>query len=214
MGYNFNISSQPEYELYRGVTDEYINLYGLVCKYIITTKVQKDFIWGEYSHIKIDNSTIYELPLKMMNDTSFDGENLFTKFGFMGQENSEAIVSAITMEGIHPNITSLTGNGWDSIIGNLVIFPNGKIMEVVQFKPEVDGLNNLFPYSDRKNVYKLILRQYSNNNDETTSELLEEIPSFGNLEEIFNVDSSRKEQQEATLSGTRVPKDSVFGDLG
>lgn len=211
---NFNISSKPEYNLYRDTSDEFIRLYGLECNYIITTKQNKDFIFGEYSHLKVDGDKVFKISLKLSNDETFGNGNMFSKFGLQNLDTTEAIISSKTMDTIHPNISNLNGSGWDEIIGNLIVFPSGKIMEVTSFNPEVQGINNLFPYSDKKNVYQLTLKQYVNNRDEIAQEVKDEMPSFTNLEEIFGVDIEKKENIETNELNKRVKYDSVFGDLG
>jgi hypothetical protein len=214
---NFNSSQKPEYDLFRSTTNEFINLYGLECKYIKTDKINKDFTFGEYSHLAIDSQNIFSISLKLSNDESWDGGNVFSKFGLSNLDTSDAFVSAITMETIHPNITNLIGSGWDEIIGNLVVFPSGKIMEITNFNHEVQGSNNLFPFSDKKNIYKLTLKQYIANRDDIPQEVEVEIPSFTNLEDIFGVggsDDIRRTQQETSQENKKVDVANVFGDLG
>jgi hypothetical protein len=47
------------------------------------------------------------------------------------------------------------------VLGNLVILPNNKIMEITDCQFEVPGVNNLFTYNNYKSVYKFSLRPYN-----------------------------------------------------
>jgi hypothetical protein len=211
---NFNFSQKPEYDLYRKLTHENIQLYGIPCKFIRTTKENKDFIWGEYSHLKIDNDNVFEIHLKLGNDSGWNTQNIYSKFGIMDQDQTDLYISGINLALIHPDLANYSAQGWDEIIGDLIVFPSGKTMEVTHIEEEVDGQSNLFAYTDLKNLYKISAKIYINNSDEITQAVIEDVPSFTNLESIFNVDEERKTQQEETLKDTRVNISNVFGDLG
>ena len=55
-------------------------------------------------------------------------------------------------------------------MGNLVVLPNNRIMEIVNFEFEVPGVSNLFTNNDTKNVYKATLKTYD-------VKLVSELPS-------------------------------------
>jgi hypothetical protein len=101
------------------------------------------------------------------------------------------------MNTIHPNIVDKVGKGWDFIIGNLVIFPDNKIMEVTNFEHEVQGNSNLFTYDNKKNVYSITLRSYVANRDDysdasdITDSQSYDYEDFGNLDKIFNTDEEK-----------------------
>ena len=46
------------------------------------------------------------------------------------------------------------------IVGNLIVLPNNKIMEITSADIAVPGINNLFTYNDAKSVYKLVCKPY------------------------------------------------------
>lgn len=237
---NFNVNSAPEYNLYKSFTAEIINLYGIPVKYLITEKINQDIIFGEHSHIKIDNSSVYELYMLPGENDQWGGDNaLFSKFGMQSLDSLTMFVSAESMEIIHPKITNKIGKGWDFIIGNLVVLPNNKIMEVSGFEHEVVGNNNLFTYNDKKNVYSIALKSYIANRDDynlakdITSSNDFEYEDFGNLESIFKGEESHKENithrsqekviEDETIYPTSVrqkpirdktKEGSVFGDFG
>jgi len=238
MNFNYNQLPQKEYKLFKSQTKEIINLYGIETKYVITEKVNKDFIFGEYSHLKIDNSnvfTLYMLPEETENWAS-DG-SIYSNFGMTNLDTQIMFIAVDDMEIIHPNIPNRIGKGWDFILGNLVIFPNNKIMEVTHFEHEVKGFNNLFPYDLKKNVYSISLKTYIANRDDystanniTTSTEFD-YQDFGNLAEVFGVDSDTKDEEDSRStqipliddviytvplrdSTIREDEDNVFGDLG
>jgi hypothetical protein len=132
----------------------------------------------------------------------------------MDQDQTDLYISGINLALIHPDLANYSAQGWDEIIGDLIVFPSGKTMEVTHIEEEVDGQSNLFAYTDLKNLYKISAKIYINNSDEITQAVIEDVPSFTNLESIFNVDEERKTQQEETLKDTRVNISNVFGDLG
>jgi len=216
MNFNINSDSANEYNLFKNLTSEVINLYGIPVKYIQTEKINQDTIFGEHSHIKIDNETVHELYMLPSETESFGDGNLFSAFGMQNLDAVTMYVSVDNMEDIHPNIPQKVGKGWDFIIGNLVIFPNNKVMEVTNFQHEIQGNNNLFVYDHKKNVYGLSLKTYVANRDDhrtsgdiTNSDTYEYNENeFANLEEIFNSEIDHKENIDK--SATEPIKDEVI----
>lgn len=200
---NFNIGSvghTNEYNLFKNMTEEGINLYGIPVKYLITEKVNKDFIFGEWSHLKVNKDSVFEIYMLPVESESWSSQgDLFSKFGLQNLDTIQVIISVKTMEEIHPNIVNRTGKGFDWIIGNLVVLPSNKIMEITNIDTEVQGLNNIFTYDLNKNAYQLTLRQYIANNDDYSkaSDITEssefDYEDFGNLASIFGSDSDNKE---------------------
>lgn len=59
---NFNYSKHPEYQLHTSLIEEAIKLYGILVKFLVTEKINKDdSVFGDYSHLKSDNSKIYDI---------------------------------------------------------------------------------------------------------------------------------------------------------
>jgi hypothetical protein len=204
---NFNIGSPGhtnEYNLFKNMTEEGINLYGIPVKYIKAEKVNKDFVFGEWSHIKVDYENIYEIYMLPVESETWSSQgDLFSKFGLQNLDTIQVIISVKTMEEIHPNIVTRTGKGFDFIIGNLVVLPSNKIMEITNIETEVQGLNNIFTYDLNKNAYQLTLRQYIANNDDYSkaSDITEsdeyDYEDFGNLASIFGSNDESKEEIES-----------------
>lgn len=153
---NFNYNNQPEYNLSSNMTDEVIKLYGVPVKFLVTEKVNKDDLFGDFSHLKTDSSKIFEIY--GMPETSDSWDNIstnFSDFGLMNMESTNLFVHINSLE-----FLDFTKKGFDSVLGNLVITPSNRILEVVDFQFEVPGLNNLFMYKNDKNVFKLSLKTY------------------------------------------------------
>jgi hypothetical protein len=205
---NFNLGDSThdsEYNLFRTTSEELINLYGVPIKYLITEKINQDTIFGEHSHIKIDNETIHQLYAMPSATDMWEGDsNLFSKFGLQNLDTISIFVSRTDMETIHPEITNREGKATVNNLpnGNLVTFDNNKIMEVTNFElsSTEHGNNNVFTSDRDKNVYKLTLKTYFYNHDDTSKadEISEsakfEYEDFGNLDAIFSDDEEQKEE--------------------
>jgi len=240
---NFNLfddTHNSEYNLFRSTTEELINLYGVPIKYIITKKINQDNIFGEHSHIKVDNTSVFEMFALPSSTDMWEGDNsLFSKFGMNSLDSLSIFISRTDFEIIHPEIANLEGKATIDNVpnGNLVVFNSNKIMEVTDFKLATDdhNRNNIFTSDREKNVYKLTLKTYINNHDNTT-EALDittsehfDYQDFGNLEDIFGVAEDAKEEieersQETEINNVypstprekpiRVKENSVFGEFG
>lgn len=151
---NFNFSTQPEYSLNTSLTEEMINLYGVLTKYLITEKINSDpNVFGDYTHLKSDSNKIYDIY--MLPEVSEDWEQTdfsFSQFGITNTENINLFASypQFVNAGLDPN----------EITGNLIVLPNNKIMEITHVSFEVPGVNNLFVYDDQKSVIKLGCKPY------------------------------------------------------
>jgi len=224
MGINFNYSTDdstnPEYELFRSTTEELINMYGIKIKYLITKKINPDHIFGEHSHIKIDNDSVHEFFAKPEETEQWGGDgDLYSKFGLQNLDTMNIFVSRTDMEKIHPEITLREGRvSIDNLPhGNLVVFDSNKIMEVTEMKLSSDtfGNNNIYDSNLSKNVYKLVLKSYiANRDDYTEAEDIsnsDEVPyeDFGNLDAIFNSEEENKEEQKHR-SESQILEDEVI----
>lgn len=226
---NFNLTHSPEYSLYGSLSDELINLYGIQCRYCVTDRIEVDEVLGEHSRLGIDESKSFDIFLLPSETENFGGDIQLGVFGLLNNETLTAFVSGSTMKKIHPNIVNDEGTNFDYILGDLVVFQSGRIMEVSGFSPYVEGsVNNLFVYNDPKNIYRINLRTYignsiEKNNYNNTNSL--ELESLENLEEIFELDKEVEEKQEIIAKekgkvNRRKPvvskntHNSVFGELG
>jgi hypothetical protein len=213
MNFNLGFNHEGEYSLFKSQTQEIINLYGVYTKYLIVEKINKDVIFGEHSHIKVDAETVFEMfMLPEETETWSGGGDLFSKFGLQNLDTLNFFIGVEDMEKIHPNIVNREGKGWDGIIGNLVVLPNNKIMEITGFEHEVEGNSNLFTYDQRKNVYKITCKSYIANRDDYSeaqdiSDSQEfDYEDFGNLESIFS-DEEEKTERITTSSEEPILED-------
>lgn len=154
---NFNISKQPEYQLNTSLIEEVIRLYGIIVKFVVTEKINEDAtVFGDYSHMKSDNNKIYDIY--MLPETSEDWESGgfgMSQFGIMSLENIVLFAAKSSFDPVPDIIDDQHG-----IIGNLVVLPNNRVMEITYVEVAVPGVNNLFTYNDAKSVYKLTCKPH------------------------------------------------------
>ena len=206
MNFNFSTdnSHDNEYDLFRSITEEMINLYGIQIKYLITKKINQDSIFGEHSHISVDSENVFEFFAKPEETDNWGGESdLYSKFGLQNLDTMNIFVGRTDMEKIHPEIVDRQGKVTVANLphGNLVVFDSNKIMEVTDMKLTSDtfGNNNIFDSNKTKNVYKLTLKSYiANRDDYTKAQDISnsdevEYEDFGNLEAIFNGEDEHHE---------------------
>jgi hypothetical protein len=183
---NFNLSRTPDYKLQARLIDEIINLYGINCKFLKVEKINKDIeVFGDFSHIKIDNKKVFNVYLMPENTEEAMNMNMsFTQFGLYTTAAVNLFISRKSMEKIFPKI--YTSKGIGDVIGNLIILPSGGIVEITDCQYEVPGISNLFTNVDNKNVYRLSCITYNNkqqNEIDTTNAVQE---NFVTLENYFD----------------------------
>ena len=47
-----------------------------------------------------------------------------------------------------------------NVIGNLLVFPNDRVMEITDINITTEGINNLYTYNNEKSVYKISCKPY------------------------------------------------------
>lgn len=149
---NFNFTNQAEYELNTGMTEEMINLYGVAVKYMVIERINRDdTVFGDYSHLKTNTENIFQM--NMLPEVSEDWDQTdtaFNQFGLTNYNNVSLFVST----------RSLTEIGDSKMIGDLLVFPNNKIMEITDADVTTPGINNLFTFDDAKSVIKITCKPY------------------------------------------------------
>ena len=153
---NFNFTQQPEYSLNSSLINEVINLYGIQIKLLEIKKINKDdLVFGDFSHLKTDSTKIHTFNVLPENTEDWDSAGYkFTDFGFLNFEN-------ITLFAHRDSFATIGMSNITKIIGNLIVFPNNKIMEITNVDFVVPGINNMFTYNDVKSVYMLVCKPYS-----------------------------------------------------
>ena len=136
---NFNFSQQPEYQLNTSLIEETIKLYGILTKFLVTEKINTDDnVFGDYSHLKSDNSKIYDIY--MLPETSEEWDTASYNFNSFGLTNFENVV-------LFAAKSDFNGADYDElseIVGNLIVLPNNKVMEITDVDLTTPGINNLF----------------------------------------------------------------------
>jgi hypothetical protein len=174
---NFNFHQKPDYSLNTGMIDELIRLYGTPVRFLVTEKLMDSWesnaheiaeasllanrVFGDFKTLKTD---IYRDALEFYvllaeNEEYPNGlQFAFNNFGLINDDTLQVFVSLKSLEplkdqngNIHPK----------EIISNLLVFPNGKLMEITDCQLHVPGVNNKFVYSNTPSCYQLSLKSYS-----------------------------------------------------
>lgn len=155
MSFNLNFSKSPDYSLTASLTDEVISIYGINLKFVKIKREGQENTFGDFSHLSADNESVYDIYGLPDNAENFDvSQYSFTNFGFNSFDFITIYVSTkdFTEEKINLPLKE--------IIGNLIVLPNKKVLEITNVEWNVPNANNLFTYDDAKCVYKLSLRPY------------------------------------------------------
>ena len=240
MAWNLN-NNDNEYDLFNSQTDEMIDMFGLVIKYVKTEGVNLDEIFGEYTHKYIKQDSLIEMSVLPENSEELEQlGNTFGKFGFLNTEMFNFYISKTTADKLnYSNIESMA-------VGDIAVLPNGKKFEITFVENEVNGTNNMFPYTNEKNVYLLKAKLWSYNSDEKEKPTTvvdengdEQIKDtlndfdFSGLDEIFNnsenlveevtddvtnevtttkIDNKRLKVQKEEVEKIDIVKGDVFGE--
>jgi hypothetical protein len=217
---NFNLGNTPEYSLNASMIDELINLYGLLVKFLVVQKINRDLeVFGDYSHIKTDNNNAFDIYALPETSESMDNINYaFTQFGYSSTASMAFFISRKTIEKIYPDV--YTSKGVNDIIGNLIILPSGGIVEITDCQLETPGSSNLFPTADNKNVYKLVCNTYYQKPQNEIDPVTASGDNFVTLENYFDELIQGNEDIDTAAAVTKIPQttkvivpsvDSVFG---
>lgn len=206
---SWNLSNNiTDYNLNGLLTDELITITGFEVKYIKSVKMNKDKIFTEITHLKSDNESVFTVYVQPENAAGFDSHNdLFSKFGILNMDSIELHISSTSFLTVYPDKQFQNG------VGDLLLLPSGKLIEVIDVNSQVNGLNNMFVYDNQKNVYTLKCKPYNYNFDEIAQiQSNQDISDFGVLFDIENKTLDKIEQD--SLSKIVKNLDPVFGDLG
>jgi hypothetical protein len=202
------------------MTEELINLYGLLCKFLVVQKINVDStVFGDYSHIKTDNNKVFDFYGLPETSESMDNMNYaFTQFGYSSTASINLFISKKTMETIFPDVYS--SKGINGIIGNLVVLPSGGIVEITDCQYEVPGVSNLFANADNKNVYRITCITYNQKAQNEIDPITATESNFVSLENYFDELVQGNTDIETAAEVTQIPQttkvivpevDSVFG---
>jgi len=203
---NFNYTNREEYTLHRSCTEEMIDLYGVPTKFLVTEKINiDDNVFGDFSHMKTNSDSIYEFYTLPENSDDWDSTGYtVTEFGLSNFENIVLFVAQSNFDGIIAE---------KEIVGNLLIFPNNKIMEISDVDLVVPGINNLYTYDDTKSVYKFSCVPYKvklTDELDTTDISADENPYTeldGYFDELIDTASDQDDEAQVTPQRTTVEED-------
>jgi hypothetical protein len=211
---NFNFSKQPEYQLNTSLIEEVIKLYGILVKFLVTEKINEDkTVFGDYSHMKSDNNKIYDIYMLPEASEDWDvGGFGMNQFGLMSLEN---IVLFAAKSSFDPNPDNIEDQ--HEILGNLIVLPNNRVMEITNVEITTPGVNNLFTYNDAKSVYALTCKPYDfkliNELDNVDISVEPTIP-YETLDvyfqELIGVKDLQDESAQVTPEVTTIDKTTVF----
>jgi len=195
---NFNFTNQPEYDLHSALTKELIGLYGVLVKFLITEKINTDEnVFGDWSHLKTDSESIYEMY--MLPETTEDWGSSGYEMNMYGPNNFENVVLFCSRSDL-----GFLDDDMGQITGNLIIFPNNRIMEITSTDPVVPGINNLFTFNDVKSVYKLTCKPYAPKliNELEPDDISADDDSYDTLNDYFSelIDVNTDQNTEAEVT--------------
>ena len=148
---NLNFYNNPEYELNRSLITEMISMYGIQVKFVKVKKINEDNLFKDYQHLVADKNDIIEMYALPENSDSFDSSGYqFNSFGFTDLNNLSVFISVESFGDIQ----------FKEILGNLIVLPSNKILEITDVTFQVPGINNDFVNNNSRTVYKLTLTPY------------------------------------------------------
>lgn len=210
---NFNINNSILYRnTLKSMTTEYISIYGIKAKWVLSSH-KIDNVIGETK--KFLSKDYVEVTLLPENSESYNNEMSYNQLGIQNLENLVVYISSDDLSKIHPNIVEMQGQGFDNIIGDIVVFESGKVLEVSHISTNINSsLNHQFVYADKKNVYKLTLVTYlgskTSTNVETNTQ--QDILSLQEIMNVFNGDE-KNEIKQANKQNNDTSYNKKFGTL-
>ena len=148
---NLNFYNSPEYDLNKSLITEMISMYGVQVKFVKVKKIKEDNLFKDYQHLVADKNDIIEMYALPENSDSFDSNGYqFSSFGFTDLNNLSVFISVESFGDIQ----------FKEILGNLIVLPSNKILEITDVTFQVPGINNDFVNNNSRTVYKLTLTPY------------------------------------------------------
>ena len=148
---NLNFYNSPEYDLNKSLITEMISMYGIQVKFVKVKKINEDNLFKDYQHLVADKNDIIEMYALPENSDSFDSSGYqFNSFGFTDLNNLSVFISVESFGDIQ----------FKEIVGNLIVLPSNKILEITDVTFQVPGINNDYVNNNSRTVYKLTLAPY------------------------------------------------------
>lgn len=219
-GFNLNRSSSADYSLKERQIKEMINLYGVEVDVLKTTKLNIDKVMKDFSHLKIGKEKI-KITIMPEESSGWEGDMGFDMWGLHNQRTINFLISKDSFNELSDFLDKNAIND-SAVLNSIIVLPSGTIMEITSFTTQVEGVNNLFTYSDSASVYRLVTKVYNNskqNEIERTTELektnsdKEVENNFDDIDNYFKMldtENDEIEEQGSTISNS----DTVFGTMG
>jgi len=159
MAFNLNISTKQDYSLTENNIDELITIYGIKCKYLFSEKINKDTVFQDFSHFKVneDYTDIYLMPEDTEN---WEGDVVYNLFGPNNQWTQHLFISKKTIYELYPEFLE---TGRHNLVNSLIITPSSTLLEITHVESFGVGINNLWGFSDQPSSYKLSVKIYDHN---------------------------------------------------
>lgn len=172
---NLNFNQKPDYSLNTRLIDELISLYGTPVRFLVMDKIVDSYssdnqhdstlskeyeIFGDFKTLKTDHfRDELEFYVLLSENEEFPNglQFMFNQYGMINDDTLTVFVSL-------RSLSSLAENGVvhpKEIVSNVLVFPNGKMMEITDCQLHVPGVNNKFVYSNTPSCYQLSLKSYN-----------------------------------------------------
>jgi len=160
--FNLNNSRKPEHDLYQKLSNQVINTYGLPVIFLFAQKINKNEIFKDFSHMKvnpdIEQKEIYIMP---EDPSDWEGDTVFNNFGFYSQWTQHLFLTRDTILELFPDFDEDSGRS--KIVNNLIITPSSTILEITNIESYEPHINNLWAFNDSISAYKIAVKVYDYN---------------------------------------------------
>lgn len=217
---NLNFQQKPDYGLHTNLIDELISLYGVPVRFLVMEKIVDSMttnnshentdnaskIFGDFKTLKTD---IYRDALEfyvLVSENEEYPNGLQFAFNNFGLINDDTLTVFVSLKSLEPLGNQKGEVHPKEIISNVLLFPNGKLMEITDCQLHVQGKNNKFLYSNNPSCYQLSLKSYAfdrgavdlkQKNDDRIQVVSAKREDLGNqtlrnIDEFFNVQEDVK----------------------
>jgi hypothetical protein len=163
MAFNLSLSRKPEVDLYRNLIHENISMYGIPVKYLYSERINKNEVFKDFSHFKVENPDSFkEIYLMPENPEDWEGDSVYNAFGLFNQWTQHLFISRKTILELYPDFDDTTGNR-AKIVNSLIVLPSETILEITNMESYEPGVNNLWAFNDEVSSYKLSVKIYDQN---------------------------------------------------
>ena len=164
---NFNFGAK-EFDLMSEQAEELIRLYGAPIKLIITEKLNKDLIFGDFSHFKADSKNVFDFYALPENSEAYDEyERLQTQFGIPGDSTVNFFIAKNSMYQLmqksfnYVNDFDFTNpDNFKKLISALVVVPSGRIFEITDISLDNPGMTTSFLNNLQKICFLISCREF------------------------------------------------------